>query len=121
MKHGMLSNSLFLALTQLVERISAEAKEADYVGDFNIDLLLRNDSNSRRLKHLMANFGLHQMIYQHVLPNNQKPFAITITVHIQNMLFVLLVRSFWFQRSQSNSLSAQKCRKSVKHVCISFR
>ena len=44
MKHGMLSNSLFLALTQLVERISAEAKEAHFVGDFNIDLLLRNDS-----------------------------------------------------------------------------
>lgn len=94
MKHGMLSNSLFLVLTQLVERISAEAKEAHFVGDFNIYLLLRNDSNSRRLKHLMANFGLHQMIYQHVLPNNQKPFAITIIVHILNMLFVLLVRSF---------------------------
>ena len=94
MKHGMLSNSLFLVLTQLVERTSAEAKEAHFVGDFNIDLLLRNDSNSRRLIHLTANFGLRQMIYQHVLPNNQKPFAITIIVHILNILFVFLVRSF---------------------------
>ena len=47
----------FEDLTQLVERISAEAKEAHFVGDFNIDLLLRNDSNSRRLKYLMENFG----------------------------------------------------------------
>ena len=88
------SAAFFEDLMQLVERISAEAKEAHFVGDFNIDLLLRNDSNSRRLKHLMEHFGLHQMIYQHVLPNNQKPFSITIIVHILNMLFVLLVPSF---------------------------
>ena len=103
---------------QLVERISAEAKEAHFVGDFNIDLLLRNDSNSRRLKHLMENFGLHQMIYQHVLPNNQKPFSITIIVH---MLFVLLVPSFGFSDHNPTVLVQKKCRKSVKRVCISFR
>ena len=34
------------------------------------------------------------MIYQHVSPNNQKRFSITIIVHILNMLFVLLVPSF---------------------------
>ena len=35
--------------------------ETHFVGDFNIDLR-RRDPNSRRLKHLMENFGLHQMI-----------------------------------------------------------
>ena len=54
--------AFFKHLTQLVELISAEAKEIHFVGDFNIDLLQRNDPNSRRLKHLMENFGLHQMI-----------------------------------------------------------
>lgn len=52
----------FEYLTQLVECISLEAKEIHFVGDFNIDLLQRDNSSSRRLKHLMENFGLHQMI-----------------------------------------------------------
>ena len=56
------SAAFFEDHTQLVECISAEAKETHFVGDFSIDLLLRNDSNSSRLKHLMENFGLHQMI-----------------------------------------------------------
>lgn len=56
------SAAFFEDLMHLVECISAEAKETHFVEGFNIDLLLQNDSNSRRLKHLMESFSLHQMI-----------------------------------------------------------
>lgn len=44
--------AFFEYLTQLVERLSAEAKEIHFVGDFNINLLRRDNSNLRRLKNL---------------------------------------------------------------------
>lgn len=52
----------FEYITQLVKRISAEAKETNFIGDFNIDPLRRDNPNSRRLKYLMANFSLHWII-----------------------------------------------------------
>ena len=51
------------------------------------------------------------MIYQRVLPNNQKPFLITIIVHILDMLFVLLVPSFGLSDNNPTVLVRKNAEK----------
>ena len=118
--------AFFEYLTQIVERISAEAKETHFVGDFNIDLL-RRDPNSRRLKHLMENFGLHQMIDKPTRIAEQSKTLLNhhYCTHPEHIMFTS-VPSFGLSdhnptilvRKQNANLSR---KKNGKHEWIFFR
>ena len=112
---------------QLVKRISAEAKETHLIGGFNIDLLLRNDSNSRCVRHLMGNFGLHQWIdkTRRIAEQSKTLLDHYYCTHLKHV-FCTSVPSFGLSdhnptvvvRKQNANL---RCRTGGKQAWISFR